>query len=550
MPISPTVALTGTGLDQLIDIIANDAKLAQGTSSADIQGGIEAAAAMNGLIIQAIKATGVADDGHISALDVVAINDNLVTNHYDLWVELHGDDEYGVETGFHLVQNDGAKTLLYGVNAVDRVADSIYHLGFQMTGRSRLTNEDGDANQSIYQVSDWLNLLLADDLANGSLNSGKVGTNDLILSISNGGEPDAFQDPDFVPYYDDDLSAGNDDVAGGAGADVFRFQYNINTTPDVAANNLNPDDTINWSMVAQQNDYTHQHWVDHGGDDTILDYAKYEGDTIELVGHTVNFWLSTDDVDGNGTQDTIINVYSDQGGYDVDANGNFTGSANGAHDGDSLGTITVLNATLTADEISVTRNVFYGEYDTVDQMPDPDNVPVPPVPPADDQVTLTGTGLDDLVDIILTDTKLAQGTSQQDILDGAATAGAMNAILVEAIMKTGSADDGEIQASDIVAMNAYILDTYSDRWVDLHGNDDNGVESGFNLVYGDGNRTLLYGSNAVDKVADAIYHIGFEMTGRSILSDEDGNANESIYDVAEWMNELLAGDLADGSLIV
>ena len=45
---------------------------------------------------------------------------------------LHGDDEDGEETGFHLVQNDGAKTRLFGdENAIDTVADGIYHLGFQ-----------------------------------------------------------------------------------------------------------------------------------------------------------------------------------------------------------------------------------------------------------------------------------------------------------------------------------------------------------------------------------------------------------------------------------
>jgi hypothetical protein len=49
---------------------------------------------------------------------------------------------------------------------------------------------------------------------------------------------------------------------------------------------------------------------------------------------------------------TVISIFSDQGG-----NG-------GAHDGDALGTITVWNAVLTADDIAVDAGVYHA----IDQL--------------------------------------------------------------------------------------------------------------------------------------------------------------------------------------
>jgi len=126
---------------------------------------------MNALIIEAIQATQAADGSTIEAAEVREINTWLRANHLADWAVLHGDDEDCEETGFHLVQNDGAQTQLYGRNAVNAVADGIYHLGFAIDG-NRLLNEDGNKNASLSSVSEWLNNLLADDLANGSLLDG------------------------------------------------------------------------------------------------------------------------------------------------------------------------------------------------------------------------------------------------------------------------------------------------------------------------------------------------------------------------------------------
>ena len=165
---------TNTGLDQLVEIIVADPGLDRNIPTSEIVMGAKNADAMSRIIIEAIKATGVANDGAFSAVDVRDVNAYIRTKYAASWITLHGDDEDGSETGFHLVQNDGATTQLFGdENAVNTVADGIYHLGFAIQG-GRLLNEDGNANASLKDVAFWLNKLLADDLAKKSLVNAKL----------------------------------------------------------------------------------------------------------------------------------------------------------------------------------------------------------------------------------------------------------------------------------------------------------------------------------------------------------------------------------------
>ena len=162
---------TGTGLDQLVRIITADEGLQKRIATSDIRDGAAAADAMNALIIDAIRATGSADDGILTADDMARISDWLVARHADTWAVLHGDDtDDGRETGFHKVQGDGASTRLFDRNAINKVADGLYHLGFTHDGRF-LQNEDGDRNISLRTSAEWLGSLLADDFASGVLSS-------------------------------------------------------------------------------------------------------------------------------------------------------------------------------------------------------------------------------------------------------------------------------------------------------------------------------------------------------------------------------------------
>ncbi len=107
-PPGPTQGTSKSGLDRLVDIIYADPGLYRNVPAQEIAKGAANADAMNGLIVEAIKATGVANDHMLNAADLRDVNAYLRANYAAKWVTLHGDDEDSAETGFHLVQNDGA----------------------------------------------------------------------------------------------------------------------------------------------------------------------------------------------------------------------------------------------------------------------------------------------------------------------------------------------------------------------------------------------------------------------------------------------------------
>ncbi len=335
-----TSGSTGTGLDQLVNLITADTGLNKKIATSEIYAGAQAADAMNALLIEAIRTTGVANNGDISQADLRDINTWLRTYHLTEWTALHGDDEDGQETGFHLVQNDGASTQLFERNAVNTVADGIYHLGF-MIEDNRLLNEDGNENASLGKVSEWLNQLLATDLAGSSLDNAAVN-----------------------PY------------ASGS----------------------------------------------------------------------------------------------------------------------------------------------------------------------------TGTGLDQLVNLITADAGLKKKIATSEIYKGAQAANGMNALIIEAIKATQSADGNSIEAAEVREINTWLRANHLTDWTTLHGDDEDGAETGFHLVQNDGAQTQLYGRNAVNTVADGIYHLGFGIEGNRLVN-EDGDKNASLNSVSEWLNDLLATDLANGSLL-
>ena len=150
---------TGTGFDRLTDWMRLDPGLARWTSASDINDGLAAADGILHLYVDAIAATGVNSDGWISKSDLRLINSWIDANRHDQFVALHGDDEDGTETGFHKIQNDGGSTQFFGRNLINTVADGMFHIGFQIVGENFL-NEDGDTNQSLSDVSSWVNAFL------------------------------------------------------------------------------------------------------------------------------------------------------------------------------------------------------------------------------------------------------------------------------------------------------------------------------------------------------------------------------------------------------
>lgn len=212
---------TGTGLDRIVDMIKLDRGLSKDTCAGDINDGAQCANEMNQIIADLIKSKNLMADKWITSDDLREIN-SAIRGDADLlakWTKLHGDDEGGEETGFHLVQNDGGNTKLFGKNFVDTVADGIYHMGFEIKN-DRFLNEDGDANATLSDVAKWMNHFLNNTtLVNGDGNANNISGGKGNQQIDAGGGNDV-----VTAGVGNDLiygGAGNDNVKGGAGDDLI-----------------------------------------------------------------------------------------------------------------------------------------------------------------------------------------------------------------------------------------------------------------------------------------------------------------------------------------
>lgn len=328
-------APSSSGLDKVVDIINSDKRLKRRVSSEDRQDAINCAKRMNNIILEGIIATGIANDNRLTIADIRELNDYIFHNYHDEWVVLHGNDEDGEESGFHKVVNDGARTKLFGRNALNKVFDGIYHMGFETHLKNRLLNEDGNKNASYKNVANWLNMLLQSELKNGALHNPAV--------------------------------------------------------------------------------------------------KEVTGDT--------------------------------------------------------------------------------------------------------------GTGLDRAIDIIYTDRGLNKRISTGDMREGARSANEMNKLILEAVDATGSGSRGYFTVDEIKSINRYLVDNHADKWKNLHGDDEPDEEYGFHKVQKDGAKTKLFGKNAINRVFDGIYHLGFKTPYKNRLVNEDGNKNASFKRVAVWLSKILSDDL-------
>ena len=179
------VGTTDTNLDKIAEVILKDRGLNKYNKTSDLRAGVYYANEMNKLLVKAIVDTAVANDGKITTADVRTLNRYLVENYEQTWAELHGDDETNEEYGYHLVQNDGATTRMYGENVVNTIADGIYHLGYKSNYKNNLVNEDGNKNQTFEDVAWWLDISLKDDIKAGKLTNKEykeiVGTTNTAL---------------------------------------------------------------------------------------------------------------------------------------------------------------------------------------------------------------------------------------------------------------------------------------------------------------------------------------------------------------------------------
>jgi hypothetical protein len=504
------VGTTQTGLDQLVSLITSDPGLLKKISATDLAGGAGAADALNGLIVQAIRATGIANNSDISAGDVRDLNAWIRANHLTEWTLLHGDDEDCEETGFHLVQNDGAKTQLFGQNAVDTVADGLYHLGFEICD-DRLLNEDGNANAKLTRVAEWLSNLLAADLAGDTLDN-----------------------PAFNPYVSGSTGTGLDQIvnlitadeglnkkvatseirAGALAADQMNALIieaiqatGVANNGDISQADLRDINT--WLRTNHLADWTLLHGDDEDCEETGFHLVQNDGASTSLFGRNAVNTVA----DGIYHLGFMIN---DRKLLNEDGNDNA-----------SLSSVSEWLNNLLATDLA---------GDTLD------NAAVNPYASGS-----TGTGLDQLVNLITADEGLNKKIATSEIYAGAKAADALNGLIIAAIQATGVANNGDVSQADLRDINTWLRTNHLDQWTTLHGDDEDCEETGFHLVQNDGASTSLFGRNAVNTVADGIYHLGFMIKDRNLLN-EDGNDNASLSSVSEWLNNLLATDLAGDTL--
>lgn len=177
------------------------------------------------------------------------------------------------------------------------------------------------------------------------------GGEDFLLSRSDAGEPDIAGSPGTPRVFPGLAMSGNDLLDGGPDADVFRFELLVNARPEIVQKWTRADGTVDWAGISTENGAAHDHWVDGIGNDTIVGFSKGSGDRIEIFGHDIEIAsIGHVDTDGNGLLDSVINL---------------RGMAGGAHGGDALGSITVLDRWMTRAEIAVRSDMVIGAFETL-----------------------------------------------------------------------------------------------------------------------------------------------------------------------------------------
>ncbi len=718
---------TGTGLDLLIERLVDDIGLNHRISQQQINDAAKSADGMAKILIQAIKATGVADDKQIDQMDMVDINRWIRANKLAEWTTLHGDDEGAFESGFHTARGDGGREYIFGDLAVDTVADGVFHSGFKIEG-DRFQNEDGDAATLISDASDWISLLLAKDLASGSLSSGRTPLDAVTLTpnvvfskaglVTDDGSKGAVDlgKPsgtgltsgtialDFTANHPDDGGTHvvfSKDGASNAAGDITAFirdgelyvilqdgkqdhwikaedvtieagrQYSLAVTFGPAGLGLfldgkrvgaDVDATTGLSANARSlalgagtwgRDASHPSQMDSHLDGKVGNLAIYNKvlDTFELraVNHSGALpeqWSGSAAIEGDqpaaraGTglkgevfdRGTTFNSIDDLiaqtatkaanfhltaktvnfGGFDeVKTLGEFLDGKAALTDGGANTAMNTIGLRLqgyvwldkgqhlvnvrsddgflvklggdelssyswdrgfsgTSKTIDVAKSGLYAIdlyyfdnngaeglrleldgnpvgadrlYASIDDykaaLAANGAMPAGGLPYAyDGPQGTTGTGLDKLIQVIGEDAGLHNNISEAQIRGGAASADKINHIIVDAINATGALDDGHLTVAETYDLSAWIHANREAAFVAAHGDDENGVETGFHLIQGDGGASYLFGEDAVNTVMDGIYHIGFDTQGDRFVN-EDGNANARVETVTYWLNELL-----------
>ena len=200
--------------------------------------------------------------------------------------------------------------------------------------------------------SDVLEGGAGDDILVSRSDAGEQKIGQILLGQETRPDPDGEVDRDIdkLAVYADQALTADDVLIGGEGRDTFLITPLLNGKLDIIEQHVREDGSINWAGVAGENDELHDHWVDSFGIDIIADYNA-EDDHIAVIGHTATPYVTYSDVNGDGVEESIINVISVQHG-----NG-------GAHDRDLIGQAIVFGDRVEVDDIETDDGVTYGIVD-------------------------------------------------------------------------------------------------------------------------------------------------------------------------------------------
>jgi Ca2+-binding RTX toxin-like protein len=476
------IGSTGTGLDQLIAWDALDGGLAGANEASALDEGIRAADGLNQLLIQGLQATGNLAKEVLSVADIVAVNAWVRSDATRLarFIELHGDDEGGVATGFHQIQNNGGNRQFDGRALIDTVQDGLYHFAFPLSADgTRFTNEDGDNNALLSDVARWLTALKTD------LTSTNTGLDRIVDTI----------------VADPGLAANNTwpQIKGGAlAADGLN---NLIVSGINALNQAGAADA-DATRLSEAEVLWINGWIRSDADRyaTFVDLHGDDENGVETGYHLVqNDGANTTLFAQNAINTIFDGIYHI--GFDITVDGRFANE-----DG---------NANARVSDVAEWITYYYGDPST------------------------TGTGFDRLTDWMRLDPGLAKWTSALDINDGLAAADRLLHLYVDAIAATGVNSDGWITKNDLRLINGWIRANRYAEFVEDHGDDEgDGTETGFHKIQNDGGSTQFFGRNLINTVADGMFHVGFEIEGE-VFVNEDGDRNQSLSDLSSWVNYFL-----------
>ena len=504
-----------TGLDQINEIIASDARIEKKVSPEDILKAQKSASSMNALIKEAIIARGLANDGFISISDTREINSYLLQNYSNEWYELRGQEADEESTGFYLVNRRGIYSSTTVMNQrATQTWSHIYNLGFQPTGNhnNRLSDYTGSKASSFTTVGYTLGEIMKDDVVNGSLDNPEFKkiegtTNTALDSIIKA----IMNDQGLIRK----ISTG-DIREGSKNADAMNHLI----IEAIIEEGLGNDGELTTADIRQINNYLVANYKDR--------WAELHGDDEEDGEETGYHLVQNDGAYSRMFADNVVNNVADgiyHLGFETDNKYrllNEDGNANKSFEKVAWWLDTILKDDL---EAGTFNNDNYQEVQGT-----------------------TGTTFDGIIPYIYHESNLLLRVSMEAIRTGARSANGMNELIVEAIKNTNVADDNYISVDDVKAINSYLVTNHRALWAELHGDDeDDGTETGYHVIQNNGARGTAYGKNLINNLADGIYHLGFETTHKSRLVNEDGNNNVSFKSVAYWLNRSLQDDFDRGA---